>query len=202
MNRKSQVKKGILALAIIACLVAVIGGTYSRYISQGTATTTAEIAKWSVKLNGTNMSTTPITKEVQLTYLSNKYVKDGTIAPGRKATFDIVIDPTDSEVAIDYTLIIDTSAITGLTNGNSNVSITKAQYKFGEGAVQSANITSADGVTISESLADVEAGKALTMTVTVEWDNEDDENNAADTANGVQGGTITIPVTVTAMQHI
>ena len=131
-----------------------------------------------------------------------QYVKDGTIAPGRKATFDIVIDPTDSEVAIDYTLKIDTSAITGLTNGNSNVSITKAQYKFGDGAVQSANITSADGVTISESLADVEAGKALTMTVTVEWDNEDDENNAADTANGVQGGTITIPVTVTAMQHI
>ena len=202
MNRKSQVKKGILALAIIACLVAVIGGTYSRYISQGTANTKADIAKWSVKLNGSNMSTTPVTKDVTLTYVENDYVKDNTIAPGRKAKFDIVIDPTDSEVAIDYVLKIDTSDITGLTNSNSEISITKAQYKFGDGAVQSANITAADGVTISESLADVEAGKALTMTVTVEWDNDDDDNNAADTANGIQGGKITVPVTVTAMQHI
>ena len=201
MNRKSKVKKGILAVAIIACLVAVIGGTYSRYISKGTANTTANVAKWSVKLNGTDMSTAPITKDVALTYVANDYVKADTIAPGRKAKFDVVLDPTGSEVAIDYVLKIDTSAITGLTNNTSKVSITNAQYKIGSGAVQTANITSADGVTISESLADVESNKSLTMTITLEWENDEDLN-AADTANGIQGGTITVPVTVTAMQHI
>lgn len=203
-DEKSKKKRNILLILLLIIAVAVaVGTTYSRYMSTGTANAKAEIAKWQVKLNGENMSTTPITKDVELTYVSNDYVKSDKIAPGRKATFDITLDPTGSEVAIDYILKVDVSAITGISDANSKIAVTGAKYKIGnEGAEQEATITGEDGVVISETLQEVENGNIVTMTVTLEWDNNEDNLSSHDTANGAAGGTITVPVTVTAQQHI
>lgn len=197
--KTSGVKKGvILAVALIA-VIAITGITYSRYVSTATVNGTVDIAKWSIKLNDTDISTTPTTKNVVLTYEANEFVKDDTIAPGTRATFDVVLDPTGSEVAVDYSLNIDTTQITGITNTDSQIAVTGAKYVVDGQAAQNANITGND-VIINESLADVLAGKKVTLTVTVEWQNA--SQDAADTANGTNGGVITIPVTVTAEQHI
>ena len=197
--KTSKVKKGIvLALGLVA-VVAITGITYSRYVSTATVNGTADIAKWSIKLNDTDISTTPTTKQVALTFEANEFVKNNTIAPGSKATFDIALDPTGSEVAVDYTLGIDTTAITGITNTNSLIAVTGAKYVIDGQAEQDANI-SGTNVVINESLADVLAGNKVTLTVTLEW--QDGAQDAADTTNGISGGTITIPVTVTAEQHI
>lgn len=201
MEKRNSVKKIVILAMILVCLIAIIGGTYSRYVSTGTANVNANIAKWSIKLNGEDASSSAVTKNVALTYSPNSYVKDGTMAPGSTATFSIVLDPSDSEVAVDYLLHIDSANITGLTNANSKLAISGATYRIGDGAEQTATITSTEDLSISESLADVEADKAITVTVTLGWTN-DEELNVADTANGVAGGTVIIPVTVTASQHI
>ena len=111
MEKLGRIRGGILALLIIVALIAVIGGTYARYQSTGTANAVVNIAKWSVKLNGEDISTASAVVEPALVYANNEFVADNKIAPGRTATFAIEFDPTDSEVAIDYTYVVDTSAI-------------------------------------------------------------------------------------------
>ena len=201
-QKQKTIRKVIIFIILIVCLVAIIGGTYSRYTSQGTANVTTEIAKWSIKLGEDDISTTPVTKNVSLTYALNNFVKDGTIAPGREATFTIEVDPTNSEVAVDYIIHVDSENITGIANTNSKLVVNGAKYKFGSGEEQTATLKSGSDLVISESLADVEAGKKATITVTIEWDNDNDSLNGADTENGATGANITIPVTVTARQHI
>ena len=211
MNRQSKTKRGILITLIVVCLIALIAGTYARYTSTGTANVKAQIAKWHVELNGTDITTTSEDVDVPLTYASNDYVKDGKIAPGRSASFTVELDPTGSQVAIDYAFNVDSAAIARALEANSTsaISVTGATYVVGEGTAQEATISN-NTVTVSEGLTDVEAGKKVTVTVNLSWDNADDANNASDTAEGVAsyntnlstGKVITIPVTVTASQHI
>lgn len=201
-NKKDKKIGGIILAILIILLIIIIGFTYSRYLSRGTANANVQIAKWQIKLNGQDMSTVPVTKDVELNFVDNEYVKDDRIAPGRKVTFDVVLDPTGSEVAIDYILNFDVSSITGMTNANSKISVTSVKYKIGnDGAITNATINN-DEVIISESLVDVEANKVVTATLTLEWDNDSDNLSSDDTENGATAGVITLPVTVTAEQHI
>ena len=196
-SRKSTVKKMVLVAIILITVVALISGTYSKYTNTVNGTATLDVAKWSVKIDGTQMkdiTTLPVT----LTYAPNDYVSANKIAPGRSATFTLVIDPTDSEVAIDYTVAI--GAVTGLTNTGSAFALTGATYTVGDGTAQNATITSGAGaITFTEDLADVVAGKTVTVVGTITWDNA---SNAADTANGLADPDPTVAVSVTAQQHI
>ena len=211
MNRQSKTKKGILVAVMIVCLVALIAGTYARYSSTGTANVSASIAKWHIELNDTNISTASQTVSVPLIYATNEYVANGKLAPGRTATLTLEIDPTGSEVAVDYTFDIDSDAIAEALelNSTSAITLTGATYTVGSGEAQTATINNGI-ISLSESLSDVEAGKAVTVVVTLAWDNASDANNSSDTLEGVAsyntqettGKTITIPVTVTATQHI
>ena len=203
-QRRSSVRKYTILALVVFALIAVIGGTYSRYSSTGTANATVGVAQWAVQLNGTDISSASAVVTPSLTYAANDNVAANKLAPGRTATFDVELDPTGSEVAIDYTLKINTASITGITNASSAISVSGAKYWVGTitGEGTNAAITSTDGVTISESLADVQKKKKVTVRVTVTWDNAADANSVADTANGVTAADITIPVNVTAKQHI
>ena len=195
-QRRSSVRKYTVLALVVFAIIAVIGGTYSRYSSTGNANATAEVAKWAVKLNGTNISSATGTVTPKLTYADNSNVAADKLAPGRSATFNIELDPTGSEVAIDYTLEI--KALTGITNSSSTIAVTGATYVIGTGDSATATITNGT-ISIPETLADVQANKKVTVTVTVTWTNGD---NTADTANGVAAAPITVPVDVTAQQHI
>ncbi len=203
MKKKENSRRKVgIAVLLLLLIIGVGTYTYSRYTSSATANSTASIAKWAVKVNGTDFSTTTQTLTPTITWDTNEFVADGKIAPGRTGTFTIELDPTGSEVAIDYVLKIDSSAITGITNSASKISVTGATYKVGDGESQSATITGSDGITITEALADVQANKTVTVTVTIGWDNDSDKQNTADTENGATAGDIIVPTTITAKQHI
>ena len=54
MEKRNYILVGIAA--ILLCLVGgVVGATFSRYTSQATATPTAKVAKWQVKVNDQNI---------------------------------------------------------------------------------------------------------------------------------------------------
>lgn len=200
----SKRKKSAFLVILILLLVVVVGGyTYSRYLSSGTAESKAQIAKWSVKIGGNDLDTYTTSSPLvaTLTLDSNDYVADGVIAPGRSGTYQVEVDPTGSQVAIDY--VIKASAIEGLTEANNNIKITDAKYWIGDVSSEgtSATITGDNGVTISESLADVRANKKLTVKVTVAWENVE-TNNATDTTNGKAAEEIKVTTSITAKQHL
>lgn len=212
MNRKSKTKRVILVVVMLVCLIALIGGTYSRYTSTGSANVTAKIAKWKVKLGTQDISTESKTINVDFNYDTNEYVKTGKIAPGSSGYFEVELDPTGSEVAIDYLFTIDKTNIANslITGSTSKIEVTGATYSIvGSEVSGTADVVNGNTVTFTEPLADVLAGRKATVRVLINWDNASDANNNSDTAEGLasyaagqNGKTVTIPVSVTARQHI
>ena len=98
----SKKKKTLLIIAILSSLLlAFIGGqSYSKYVSQITGTGVADVATWSFKVNGSEEERQTI--PLNLTSYNPAFLKENTIAPGTKGSFDIIVDATESEVGIDY----------------------------------------------------------------------------------------------------
>ena len=127
-KRTSKIKNGILVAVVIAFLIAIIGGTYARYSSSGTANGAGEIAKWHVTLGGQDISSQAKTIDVNLTAdeESNTNTTSGKLAPGQVLSGIFKVDPTGSEVAVDYLLSIGSVQATGGTwNAGSELSLSK-----------------------------------------------------------------------------
>ena len=108
-TRKSSAKKWTLIVLIIFVLVAVIGGTYSRYSSEGSGTGTATVAKWAIKINTVDITPAAATTfDITFNEVPNDDVVDGKIAPASRLYADFVVDPTGSEDAIDYSFALGT----------------------------------------------------------------------------------------------
>ena len=100
-------KKGIItgvAVLSIASLGILGGQTYAKYFTKIDGEGSATIARWSFKANNETKTIADI--KLQNTYNENKLLK-GSIAPGTKGSFDIVLDATGADVAIDYAVTFD-----------------------------------------------------------------------------------------------
>lgn len=116
-NRKeecllSKKKKALVVIAILSSLLlAFIGGqSYSKYVSEITGTGTLDVATWSFKVNGTTEERQTI--PLSLTSYNPATLANGKIAPGTEGKFNIVLDGTESEVGIWYTVSIENASST------------------------------------------------------------------------------------------
>ena len=204
-NRKSKVKSKILLLIIIATLIAIIGGTYSRYTSTGTLNGKATMAKWSIKLKGdeaeaSNISSASATVETTaqtVEGVSNANVSEGKIAPGQTLVSTVEVDPSGSQVAIDYNLEVNSITTEGF-NDDSSIVVSKITGTVDGGTETNAALLGGKYV-FFESLEDVLANKKVTFKTYISWTNG---NNAADTENGMNVDEIVVPIGITAKQHL
>lgn len=102
----SKKKKIIILLAILSCILITFVGeqSFSKYMAEIRENGTADIATWEFKVNGK-------TDEAQNIELLSLYdinqvgpAEEKTIAPGSKGSFAIVIDCTNAEVKVGYTI--------------------------------------------------------------------------------------------------
>lgn len=195
-NKKSlMLVVALLLVGVTGCFVA---NTYSRYLSKTeTVNHNANVAKWVVKVNDTDI--TGVTKTFTadtINWATSSLVADNKIAPGRTGTFDIVVDPTGAEVAMEY--YIEIGDITDGTNAISNDSIKISSVKIGNTVLTK----EATGDYAGQYKGTIALnGAAQTVTVTVAWDNAE-VNNEADTTVGTSTAKLEIPVTVTARQQV
>lgn len=153
-NIKEKLKKGVAYSAILLSIatIGIVGrNTYSKYFAKIDGEGNATIAKWSFKANNQIQKITNI--KLTNTYNENKLLK-GTIAPGTKGSFDIVLDATGADVAIDYAVTFD-----NIQNKPQNLKFTY-------------NGTTASSL---EGLEDVLKGRiglndSRTKTLTINWD--------------------------------
>ena len=186
-------KKKVLAILVVLLILIGTGVySYARYVYTKSGSGSKNVATWAVTLKqGGN----PVTDDfnLALSLSANDNVVNGKIAPSRSATATLVLDLTGTEVATDVE--VDLSSVTGLPNG---MSIT--------GVTANGNAMTEDSGVYTTMIA-LNAGKTaistntVTLVITAEWANNE-SNNANDTTYGSTHGTLTIPVTVTAKQHI
>ena len=114
MKNKNIGRLGVVALVLTLVSMTLMGGTLAKYTTEVTGTGTATVAKWSFKASDAENSST-FSVSLKDTTLNSK-VADDKIAPGTDGSFNIVIDATGSETALDYKI-----AFSELTNKPDNL---------------------------------------------------------------------------------
>lgn len=190
-NIKEKFKKGMAYSAIllsVATLGIIGGNTYAKYFTKIDGEGNAEIARWSFRANNTST----FMENIQLSNTYNTSVlKNKTIAPGTNGSFDIVLDATGADVAIDYAITFE-----NLVNKPTNLKFTY------------------DGTTKSslEELEDLLKGRitlddSRTKTLTIYWswdyqtgttDEEKSNNDRIDTNDS--GKDFSFDMTITGTQ--
>ena len=123
MNNQRSQRRSSMMVRLVAVLAVTmmftmcfVGGTFAMYTSSAMGTNSTTVAKWDIKVNETNITTSDTfnfdlfntVKDTNGNPETDMYPNNGDIiAPGTRGSFDIVIK-NDSEVnatyAIDYTV--------------------------------------------------------------------------------------------------
>ncbi len=184
--------KKLLVIAALLLLIAVSYSTYAIYKSSATGTGSIGAAAWVVKVQSGSQSeanivaTNTFTLDTIAWDTTDRVGQNGKIAPGDHGTVTIKIDADGSEVAVDYVVSIDTTAL-----NNPNFTVTADTSNSAPGLTGT--------IPYSATAGDMER----TITLNVVWTAVDDATaggaNEKDIA--LQGTSLSIPVTVTATQN-
>lgn len=194
-RRRSRTKKGIIVVIALLLAIYLIGSTYARYSTQGVGSANISIAEWHVSIKNGDTTLNSTSQDIPFEVQSNTFVVPGKIAPAVTATATIELDLAGTEVAVDFDAVIDDSAIADIGASADKISLTTTVdgTTYTSGTSQTINLIN------NEAFTSTNGKKTVVLTVT--WEN-DDNNNPDDTTMGTAGGTISIPVTLTAKQHI
>jgi len=130
-------KKLLTILVLIMLIISFfqITSMYALYKEQIQGEYDTLLGAWEIKVNETDVTTsgqveTFTISDSQLGYVTSEYIQAGKIAPNGQAYFDIVIDPTNTDVSIIYTIDIDTKAI---SSTNADIELVDAiEFVSGE----------------------------------------------------------------------
>lgn len=180
-------------VAILSCVIlSFIGGqSYSKYVSEVRGDGMAEVATWNFKVNGQKEKVQTIQLE---TTCDNETLKEHKIAPGTNGSFNIMIDGTSSNVAIDYHIKF------------TNESTKPTNLKFMYDNQRYDSITELENILSGTIQADDEEKKKI-LTIYWEWPyetgNSEEEivnNDKIDTQDAQNIATYTFNVVVSGTQ--
>ncbi|MBR1385917.1 MAG: hypothetical protein IJ568_03705 [Bacilli bacterium] len=168
--------------------------TFSLFESEKVNTSSIDIAKWQVEVNGTDISgsTTEFTVN-EIHWNSSSNVKSGKIAPGIDGYFDIIIDPNETETSIRYDVTFDFSAL-----DEDQFQITEIKELNNKEIVRTGEFTYSNIISLDE----INNDETNTLRVYLEWVN-DEANNDKDSelGNFNNHNSINIPVEVEITQY-
>lgn len=211
MNEKTNKKslsKWAFVLIILLALMIIISTSFAIYLSTGNGNGTVDVAKWAITLNGEDITSADASFDISFSEkTANAHVVSGKVAPGSVVYADFEIDPTGTEVSVEYSFVLgeitakkaDSSSTTAPTGFEVSKVCTVASDDVTE-----TPLTAVEGKYTGEILLNSRA--ALTVNdkvkvrVYITWAAEG--NDANDTSVGVIAPTLTIPVTGTVKQHV
>lgn len=201
-------KKLLTILVLIMLIISFfqIASMYALYKEQLQSNYTNLLGVWAIKVNGIDISTggqnlTFTMTEDNLQYMESANVKDGKIAPGRQACFEIIIDSTNTDVSVLYTLNIKLSEIT-----NAKMTLVEVENYFQKQG-KTEQITNETVYTEQEShQAVIPMGKINDkylnhVKLYFEWTNIE-ANNESDTILGTtESAKINVPLEINLKQY-
>ena len=170
--------KKILALALLILLLTACFSTYAIYRNSKTGTGTVKAANWSVLVKGSDISSANFDFNMGDVTWTTLTGYNNTIAPGSEGTITIAVDATGSEVDVILGATLDT---TNLPSG------------------MTATISGGNEQTIAYSASSM----TKNIVINIAWAGSDDDTSTKDTADlGVEGTSLSLPVTLTAKQSL
>lgn len=141
-NSKLTIITLVTLTALFLAIAAIAGYGYAKYVSNFGGNMQAQVAKWSFKVNGSegNAKTFNLINTIN----KNDSVTEGTVAPGTSGYFDLELDGSGTETAINY--VINTS----LQNKPANMHFYLDENYTVELAVENNEIVINDFIPLSE----------------------------------------------------
>ena len=164
MNKRIWI---IVFIAFVITLL-LITNTYALFETNANAESTLDVGKWKIKLNNQDISLAQTITLNDFTYSASQHTDDGYFAPGRSASFDIIVDTSETDVSVEYEFSIDDSAI----DDHPNISFSIVNLSTNESLV---------GTTYSGIIPVNAQNKTLTLRITLAWVNNSnyDENDTS-----------------------
>lgn len=168
--------------------------TYALFESNMEGELQNEIGHWNIKLNDILMSTS---KEQTITINSFTYdesenTKSGYISPGSSGYFDLILDTTDTDVAVEYNISIDLDNIE-----NENISLDVSV--IGGSKIENSSVGVYSGIL---TLQDIASNPQIVLRVTINWNNVV-EYDDTDTELGMQvDSKLTVPIKINVEQYL
>ena len=194
---KKQIIHSIILVSIIAILtIWITVYTYSLYESVAVSPATSNIAKWNIKVNN-SMVTGLSSNESEINigsidWQSNGHVRPGKAAPGSIGSFEIEIDPTDTQVSFMYELELE---IDDLDNDEFEIhSVTETN---GHSVVRTGERTYSGIV----SLADINNREKVNIEVNIVWNNNENNNDKDYELGKRAEAEVYIPVRINLKQY-
>ncbi len=196
----------ILVLIMLIITFFQIANMYALYKEQLQGDYTNLLGVWAIKVNGVDISSgeenlTFTMTEDNLQYMPSNSVKDGKIAPGRQACFEIIIDPTNTDVSILYTLKIKLSEIT-----EAKMSLVQVENYFQKDG-STDEVTNETVYTGTEShTAVIPIGKINEKYINhiklyFEWSNLEENNESDSTLGATDSAKLSVPLEINLKQY-
>lgn len=198
----------ILVLIMLIITLFQIANMYALYKDQLEGEYTSLLGVWAIKVNETDVSSgeenlTFNMTEDNLTYVNSDHVKSQKLAPGAQAYFEIIIDPTNTDVSVLYTLHIKLEDVT-----EAKLKLVNIENYFQKPG-ETEQLTNDEVYTDSEineheaiiPLARINDQYLNHIRLYFEWENVE-ENNASDSALGqTENAKINIPLEMNLKQY-
>ena len=182
----------ILSIILVFITIYIIRDTYGLFESKNTMIMDSGVVKWNVLINGTDIKSGDNFIVDTVNIDSSDNVLGGKIAPGTKGYFDIVINPTDTETSILYSITFDFSQVVG------SITIDKIEELTSGNLIRTGENTYSKIITLEE----IENKVINTIRVYITWNNIE-ENNEEDSKIGtIKDNFISIPVSVSVIQYL
>lgn len=195
MQNKKKLLILICAIIFIILIYEIIH-IYAVFHSEIEANVQLKNGTWNINVNGTQIS-----KGVDATFVidkistsQNEHVENNKLAPGLSGSFNIKINPENTDVSIIYDITLNEEKLT-----NSSLQIkTIKETEVGNTLTQTGENTYT-GVILLE---DIKKGTTNTIEMEVEWI-DDENNNEEDTKLGsTYDSKLSIPVKVHVSQYL
>lgn len=209
---KEYIKKLLLVLIILMIGYIAIN-TYSKYAENATARIEQELAKWSIKINDvdiTSVDGSPVEFEIDtFEWQVATHVKEGKVAPGMKGAFEFTVDPTDTDVSIQYSITIDDSKLSESNDINLKIKkiiVDGEEYEYtseavGEEGDEGTEIEIAIVKPLSEIKSTDESVRKDNIVIQVEWENNEEFNEKDSELGSVPDNVITLPIKINVIQY-
>ena len=113
MKKRDLITITVIILLMVRLILIYNADSAAKYATNVNGSSTAYVAKWIIKVNDIDLTHEEKTMSNLVTLVPDNRdnVAAGKLAPGYGGYFDVVIDPTGTEVSFKYTLTIDTSKL-------------------------------------------------------------------------------------------
>lgn len=216
-------KKILTILVLIMLIISFFQITkmYALYKEEMQGEYNTLLGGWTIKINEKDVTTSGQVENFTITgnrlgSVASESIQTGKIAPGGQYYFDIMIDPSNTDVSIIYTIDID---ILGITTSNANIDLTKSieiikcENYFGQGndgqtnkVLNDSSIQKGNQSTAIIPLEKIKQGYKNYIRIYFKWNNimqnNVETNNDIDTALGtIDGAKISIPLQISLKQY-